>query len=117
MSEYKYTSPLDDGYKQIFLTKNQHNRLFLYRKMRWCDRYEYYINDEKLIVHRFVNVFGIIVMTLLFPVSIFNAGFQNAKDVSLELKHMYSQKKYGVFSSDVCYKGSNTYEQIKSINQ
>lgn len=67
MTDYKYISLLDNGYKQIYLTKKQHNSIFCHRKIRWNDKYEYYINNDNVIIHRYVNVIGIFVMVLSFP--------------------------------------------------
>ena len=100
------------GYTQFKLTKKQHNKLFPKRKIKWLDRYEYYYNEHLIILHRFANTKGIIVITLLFPISVLLYGFSNIKDVLDELKHAYNQKKYGSFTSDSVPKGSELYQNI-----
>lgn len=101
MEDYKYTNPIENGYKQFKLTKKDHNLLFEHRKMKWYNRYEYYYNENEVIIQRFATIPFIISCTLLFPVGIFMTGYS---DALYELKRLYNQKKYGSFSSDNIWK-------------
>lgn len=114
MNNYIYKSPLEQGYKQFKLTKKQHNKLFKNRLIKWCDRYEYYYNNNEVILHRFGNWKAIIIQTILFPVYLLLYGYIDIKD---EFKEIYNQKKYGAFLSDSVTNGSNLYKEIiENIN-
>lgn len=115
MNKYTYENPLDKGYKQFKLTKQQHNKIFKYRQLKWFDKYEYYYNNHTIIIHRFCNLKGIIINTLLFPVYILTHGLLNFKELLREFKELYNQKKYGSFTSDCVYKRSKTYDEIMKI--
>lgn len=117
MNEYKYIyeNPLDQGYKQFKLTKKQHNTLFKYRQIKWYDKYEYYYNDNEIILHRFTNIYAIILGTILFPIAILLEGIVNIKDTCRDYKRMCNQKKYGSFSGDNIWRDSELYKQITNI--
>lgn len=112
---YVYKDPLKNGYKQFRLTRKQHNKLFEYRQLKWFYKYEYYHNDESIIMHRFYNIFGIVENTLLFPLYILLEGLKNIKEVSTEFKQLFNQKKYGSFSGDDIWCDSEKYKEIMKI--
>jgi len=115
MSDYIYTNPLDEGYKQFKLTKKQHNELFQYRQIQWRDKYEYYYNENHIIMHKFVNLPSKILITILFPIFLLIYGIGNFKELIEEMKRGYNQKKYGSFTGDDIYKGSTTYNKVMEI--
>lgn len=118
MSNYIYTNPLDEGYKQFTLTKKQHNDLFKYRQITWRDKYEYYYNGNEILLHKFANVPTKILITILFPFYLLFYGVGNFKELIEEMKSGYNQKKYGSFTVDSISSGSDTYSEIiKIINQ
>jgi hypothetical protein len=112
MKDYKYISPLEEGFKQFKLTKEQHNTLFKYRQIKWFDKYEYYYNKDMIKLHRFYNWKAIIASTLFFPVTLIIHGVENLSEISNELKCMYNQKMTGNFSGDAIWKDSDTYTKI-----
>nr|WP_145401713.1 hypothetical protein [Paenibacillus xylanexedens] len=97
---YTYRNPVERGYKRFKLSKKQHNYLFPKRKMKWNTRYEYYYNDERVIMQRFTSFTAIVVTTILFPVLILFAGLSNFKEAITEMKWLFNEKKYGKFSED-----------------
>lgn len=115
MSKYKYIDPISMGYFQFKLTKKQHNDLFKYRKIRWFDRYEYYYNENSIILHKFVNKKTVLMFTLWLPIFMILGGMMNAKEIWKELMGLYRQKENGSFSSDSIPKNSSKYEQLMSI--
>lgn len=116
MTTYKYVNPLDNGYKKFKLSKKTHNKLFEHRQIKWYDKYEYYYNDKRIIMHRFYNPLAIILNTLFFPITILVHGLINTKECWLDLKKSYNQKKYGTFSSDdINNNKSDIYNQILNI--
>ncbi|PHA03036.1 hypothetical protein COE51_01450 [Bacillus pseudomycoides] len=115
MSSYKYQNPTERGYIKFKLTKKQHNKIFGYRKMRWLDRYEYYYNEDTVILHRFVNWKGILFCTLLFPVTIFMVGLSNFIEVWSDMLSLYKQKETGSFISDHVWKNEKKFNQIMDV--
>ncbi|RXZ78036.1 hypothetical protein EBB07_28685 [Paenibacillaceae bacterium] len=107
MSEFKYADPLKNGYKQFNLTKKQHNRLFKYRQRTWTDYYEYYCNDNHIIMHRFTSLIAKCVTTLLFPLTFFVYGIANHKEIIRDHKRVFNEKKYGSYYSDHISKRMN----------
>lgn len=110
--KYKYDNPLDNGHKKFTLSRKQHNVLFKNRKIKWSDKYEYYYNENHVILHRFTNIFAKIILTLAFPIMIIIHGFGNLKELIDEYKRLYREKKYGSFVSDHISKGSLKYDDI-----
>ena len=87
----------------------QHNSIFKFRQIKWYDHYEYYYNDEQIIINKFYNLTVKILGVILFPVQIFIEGYSDAKQTT---KQSLNQKKYGSFSSDCVYHTSDNYEKI-----
>ncbi len=115
MSEYVYKNPLNNGYKKFKLSRKQHNQLFQYRQIKWYDKYEYYYNDHEILLHKFSNVLGIVVATILFPADVLFQGLFNIKECCDELISLYNQKKYGSYIPDCISKGSPMYTEIMEI--
>lgn len=117
MSDYKYVykNPLDQGCQQFKLTRKQHNALFKYRQMKWYHRYEYYYNEHKIIMHRFVNIYGIILQTIMFPILVLLEGLGDIKQIIEEYKKLYNQKKYGSFRGDNIWSDSDKYKEIMNL--
>lgn len=114
-TEYKYINPIDKGYKKFKLSKKIHNKLFKYSQIKWYDRYEYYYNDKRIIIHKFYNIYRIIIETIFFPITILFNGFLNIKSCWESLKNLHNQKKNGNFISDSIPSSSNTYKNIMII--
>ena len=115
MRKYKYSDPTERGYIQFKLSKEEHNSLFKYRKIRWLDKYIYYYNDQGIKIHKFINKKGVIVATLSLPIAILIEGLGNYKEIWKELLSLYNQKNSGSFVSDFIDKNSNIYREIMKI--
>lgn len=113
--KYVYKNPLDQGYKQFKLTKKQHNELFQYRKKDWKRKFEYYYNDNYVILHLFASKRAIIANTIMFPIIVLINGFGNMKEIVNEFKGLYQSKRYGGFSSDSVWHESEIYNKIMKI--
>jgi hypothetical protein len=96
--KYKYENLLKSGYKRGYLTKQQHNDIFKYRQIKWNFRYEYYYNEQELILHRFYSPVAVILETITFPLS----GLQNFREHLIELRDLWQQKKRGSFTDVRC---------------
>lgn len=112
MGQYVYKNPLEQGYKQFKLTKKQHNKLFTKRQIKWNDKYEYYFNDQGVVLQRYGNWKAIIVVTILFPGYLLLEGLSNYKQLVKEYKEMFNQKQYGVFTSDYIWSGTDNYDEV-----
>ncbi|QWU14232.1 hypothetical protein SAMN04487895_101522 [Paenibacillus sophorae] len=109
---YKYDNLLDIGYKQIYLTKNQHNSIIKRRKKNWKNRYEYYLNDDRVIMQEFSSKRLITLNILLYPVLVLMAGLSNFKELNRDLKRLFNEKKCGSFSEDWISKNTEQYKEI-----
>jgi len=107
---YKYKNKIDMGYKQIFLSRKNHNELFSKRRIKFFQKYEYYIQDNSFIMERYINIFGKVIMTFLFPVTVF-LSLKDIKKITREYAGLLKQKKYGSFVSD----SVNSIETIEKI--
>lgn len=113
--EYIYKNPLENGYKQFKLTTKQHNSLFPNRPKKWYNKFEYYYNDKRIILHKFSNKLAIFLNTLLFPIYLLIHGLIKFKEIKNELKELYNQKKYGTFSSDNIECKSELYQKVMKL--
>ncbi len=107
---YKYEDPLDRGFRKFRITKKQHNKLFKYRQIKWRDRYEYYYDDNFILLYNFTNWKAIVLFTLLFPVVLLLEGLWG---VTEHYEQLYNQKKYRTFSADSIPSGTELYDEIK----
>jgi hypothetical protein len=112
---YKYSNPIDRGYKKFKLTKKQHNEIFPYRKLNWTSHCEYYYNEKQILIHRFVNWKAVILSTLTFPVAVLLHGLGNIKEVFIDHYELYHQKKYGAFVSDHIHNSEKKFKQIMTL--
>ena len=115
MGDYKYVSPLEKGYKQFKLTKEQHNKLFKYRKRTWVVNYEYYYNDHVILLHGFTSKRAVFMSTIIFPAVVLLNGLANFKDIWKELRDLYKQKESGTYIIDR-FRGEK-YKQVMDIIQ
>lgn len=115
MGSYKYLDPIEKGYTKFKLSKNQHNEIFKHRQIRWNDKYDYYYNDSKIIIHRFTNRKAVLFCTLFFPIAIILEGVINFKEAWNDLKELYNQKKSGLFVIEHVSKSEKKFNQIMSI--
>jgi hypothetical protein len=115
LSDYKYRSPVENGYIKFKLTKKQHNEIFKRRKMRWTDKYEYYYNDNSIILEKLVNWKGVLLYTIFFPIVVLLAGLMNIKEAWRELIILYKQKEKGSFVSDNASSKSEIYQKVMKI--
>ena len=113
--DYQYINPVSQGYKEIKISKEDHNRLFPYRKIKLMDKYRYYLSNNNFIMHRFMSLPAVIFNTILFPISLLMNGIKNYKEVFYELYKMYHQRKCGAFVSDCVSSGSDIFQKILDL--
>jgi hypothetical protein len=103
MKKYIYRSPEEDGYKRVQFDSTLHNTLFPRQKIRWCDRYEYFLLDEgeraDFRFDRFTGILGILVLVLVYPLNLLMSGLGEFKQVNKEYRGLFRQHETGSFSS------------------
>lgn len=110
LNAYQYKDPRDSGMKKVKLFRKAHNEIFPKRKVKWAQRYEYYIDDNKVTMLRLTNFFGKAYVVGAAPLGIILYGaityFKEASDV-------FNEKKKGAFVQETIFKGRNgTYEKF-----
>jgi hypothetical protein len=115
MSDYKYKNLLEQGYKQFKLTKKQHNELFPICCKKVWNKFEYYYNDNHIILHQFASPIVIVLTVIVFPIIVLINGFGNIKEIIREYRDAFNQKKYGNFISDTVWSNTETYNKIMKI--
>lgn len=110
LNSYEYKDPTDFGMKKVRLSRKAHNEIFPKRKVKWAQRYEYYIDDNKVTMLRLTNFFGKAYVVGVAPLGIILYGaityFKEASDV-------FNEKKKGAFVQETIFKDRNgTYEKF-----
>jgi ABC-type nitrate/sulfonate/bicarbonate transport system permease component len=57
----------------------------------------------------------VFITTIFFPILVLLNGIANVKELWIELKKLYNQKKYGGFVSDYVPSNTKKYDEIMSI--
>lgn len=113
---YTYKDPLENGYKQVYLTKAQHNEIFPNSKHKWIDSYEYYIKDTDFIVNKFESVTCRILNWLTCPLAVFYFGVSNWKSVVKDsCKTRAKEKQQGSFVSNKVWASAGAYKKVKEM--
>ncbi len=112
---YTYKDPLKNGYKKVKLTKKQHNKLLPNTKIKWSERYEYYISDDAFITHRFAGILWKILITITLPLWVLFHGIENFKELMNEYLDLFKEKKVGNFLERRALAGTDRYKEIKTI--
>lgn len=104
MSNYVYKSPIDEGYKKIKLTPDEHKRIFKNYNRKY--KYEVYENNNSYIRQRFYPLWIVILNTILYPISILVYGVSNIKEINSEICGLIHQKRTGKFYKEIVYKST-----------
>ena len=110
--EYQYKDLLENGYKQIYLSRKEHNELFPKGRTKWSYHHDYYISDNQFIIHRTANIYAKAWYVLIFPFVVLMGGLGNIKKIISEYKDLFFAKKRGSFVSDSCWSNTNQYKKI-----
>lgn len=113
---YKYKDPISEGFAKVKFTTKQHNALFKNTQKKWFTSYEYYIREDKFVMHRFESVSAKILNWVTMPIMILFHGFANWKEVVKDsCSTKKSEKKNGSFVSDTVWAKSDLYKQIVEV--
>lgn len=111
---YTYIDPITKGFKKIKVSKENHNKVFKYRKRTFIkdlmNTTEYYENDKCIQIQCVPSLFGKILLLFISPLLILFYGVANKK-VYTDIKRMLFAKKYGAFTTDCIWDN----EQIKLL--
>ena len=105
MGDYVYKCPTEDGMKMIKLSKKQHKNLFKHDKLHWTYTHEYYISDEKIVIHKLSSKTIIILALLFLPFPLIVDGVTK---VAQDYKDLLNEKKYGSFVSKTIWRNDKT---------
>lgn len=98
MSKYQYDPLVDKGYVKFSLPKDKHKEIFPQHDLHISTKYEYFINDDCVVLRRFHKKIFTHIQILLFIPLIFYYGFENFGELVSDTKKILNQKKYGSFS-------------------
>ena len=93
---YKYEDPKENGYRQVYITRKQHNKTFKYRQLKWYQRAEYYLSNDDTkcaILHTYTNIIGIVSTIIYFPLCVLINGFGEIKEILKDYKKLFNQRK------------------------
>jgi len=113
-NSYKYEDPLQNGYKKVYLSKDDYNRLFKRRQIRWYQSCDYYLKDDAFEIHKAYNYLFILIATISLPFLCLLSLIE-CKETLLNYKNLYRQKKLGNFSLDRIYKSERKFKEIKRV--
>lgn len=107
MSKYVYTSPVENGYVRIKLTRKEHEKIFKRKPSRITKR-EYYKRNNEILVHYFDPLWIVVLNIILYPFLLLMCGLSNIKELNRDIGRSFNQKQGGHFYSDHKYlnKGS-----------
>lgn len=111
MSGYKYIDPTEYGYNKVNFRRKQHNKLFPNNKCARFTHYDYYIGDDKLIIHRTISLSWIVIVTVCLPFLMVLEALKTFKNVLREYCELYNQKRAGRFSKNHVWAKTEAYKE------
>lgn len=104
--KYQYVDPLTKGFTKIKVSKENHNKIFKYKKRTILKdiktKVEYYESDKEILIQFLPTVFTKVLLLLIAPFIILFYGIGNP-DVYSDIKRIIFPKKYGSFTSDIIF--------------
>lgn len=111
---YEYRSPIDGGYKQMYLSKKKHNKIFPLWKVRRFESCDYFYKEGSVKMEKHLSIVGKCLLLLLFPIHVVLFGVADIKEHYDDFRRQIQHKKYGSFTSLVCWKKDKAYEHLVS---
>ncbi|AXX63254.1 hypothetical protein [Vibrio vulnificus] len=115
--DYKFKYTKENGFKQVKIAPSVHNENFIHRKIIWCDRYEYFLNEDTGVfaMIRLANLPAKLFVTIAYPVSLLLHGLNNFKSVNKEVYEIWNQKETGTFSVDESYRSQQGWNDLMDL--
>ena len=84
----------ENGWKPLKMSRRNHNKIFLKRKMCIVKKVKYFYNEEKqeIVFYRQANFLGKIYTICIFPIAIIAEGVVNTKSIFEEVAGILSDK-------------------------
>lgn len=115
-TSYTYKCPIKElGMKSLSITRKQHNSIFPTRQHKWFDRYEYFYNDDILLMHRYKNWIFKTILILTYPLSVLYAGLSNIKELNREIYKTIFEQKMGGFVREDMRRNSSYYPKVMAV--
>lgn len=108
-----YKHPLERGFVQFKVPKKDHNEIFEHRQIKWTCRYEYFISENSIEMHKYISLRAKLVNVLLYPLNLILYGLSSFKDVNDDFYKIWFQRKTASYSSDYISKNHNSYNKLK----
>ncbi len=100
MEKFVYSSPVEDGYREVKITRKQKNEILRKINYRnpWTRDVTKYVNDDgKVLVEVFPSLIVNILETVLCPLALLLHGVTNWKEWLRERTRDWNAKKYGAY--------------------
>lgn len=113
--EFQYTK--ENGYQQVQVSKKDHNAMFEYRQIKWYQKYEYFLNEERghFVMICLTSLPAKLVNILGYPVMVLLHGLANYKEINQEISDQWHEKERGHFSGDDSYRRQEGWDELMSV--
>lgn len=112
---YRYSSPLNRGYKQIKMNRKQFKELFPNRQYNIFLKKYIYVNTDtnRVTIENCYSIFGKVIMFIVLPINAVYEGFSNFS-LKTELEEIFRQRQTGHFYCDY-YEGKQAEKIINFL--
>ena len=119
---YEYVCPTAQGYKRVYISRKDHNRIFPNRPIKSCAvKYLYFLKEDgehshfkMYLVHRLWWKF---IACLLYPIALLIYGLANFKEVNREYRDVLFELQIGSFSADTSNPKDKYWNSIMEVIQ
>lgn len=112
---YIYKDPLKEGAKKVKIKSKDHNKLWPYNKAKWYNHYDYYLYENKLVIHKTTSVLAWLLNVVCLPFLIVYETLIECKNIPSYIHDMIFQKKAGKFSEDVIWQKSKVWPELQEL--
>jgi hypothetical protein len=88
---------------QYSMDRNTHDRIFKHRLNKWHSKYEYHAYEDRIDLHTYVSVRGIIIQVLLFPFYFCVFGYSNRATLFKKYDDLFNQVEKGSCAVESVY--------------
>lgn len=114
--KYVYVCPTKKGYREVTITKKQHNELIPSHKIDWRVSPKYYINDNRGLHIEFLHPwFPKLLMTILTPITYLIYGLKSIPEINSEVMDMWHETQRGKFRSEDVHTSHRIYKEFVKV--